>query len=104
MLQMADVFRVPWPRRFVFIWLPTIRPQLLAGCSTALGLAWKSGIAAEVIGIPDGSIGEMLYNAKIYLNTTDLFSWTVIIVIISVLFEKFFMFLPRSLYRRLERI
>lgn len=104
MLQMADVFRISWGKRFLFIWLPTIRPQLMAACSTALGLAWKSGIAAEVIGIPSGSIGEMLYSAKVYLNTVDLFTWTVIIVVISVLFEKFFMMLLRLFYRKLEAL
>lgn len=57
----------------------------------ALGLCWKAGIAAEVIGIPEQSIGEMLYNAKIYLNTPDLFAWTVVIVMISLLFEKLFL-------------
>ncbi|MDO5445006.1 MAG: ABC transporter permease subunit [Eubacteriales bacterium] len=104
MLQMADVFRIPWGKRFLFIWLPTIKPQLTAACSTALGLAWKSGIAAEVIGIPSRSIGEMLYSAKVYLNTVDLFTWTVIIVVISVLFEKFFMMLLRLFYRKLETL
>ena len=88
MNEMADVFRLGWGKRFRYIWLPTIRPHLYSGCTTALGLAWKSGIAAEVIGIPDGSIGEMLYSAKAYLNTVDLFTWTVIIVVISICFEK----------------
>lgn len=104
LLQMADVFRISWWKRFVYIWLPAIRPHLMAACSTALGLAWKSGIAAEVIGIPSGSIGEMLYSAKIYLNTVDLFTWTVIIVAISMLFEKLFMMLLRFFYRRLETL
>lgn len=98
MLQMADVYKLPWSRRFRYIWLPTIKPFLMSAATTALGMAWKSGVAAEVIGIPDGSIGEMLYNAKIYLNTADLFAWTVIIVLVSVLFEKVFMWLLRKAY------
>lgn len=48
----------------------------------------KSGIAAEVIGVPDGSIGEGLYLSKIYLDTADLFAWTITIILISVIFEK----------------
>ena len=55
------------------------------------GLCWKAGVAAEVIGIPGGSIGEKLYHAKIYLNTPDLFAWTIVIIGISVLFEKLFL-------------
>ncbi|MDE7013313.1 MAG: nitrate ABC transporter permease, partial [Kineothrix sp.] len=61
-------------------------------CSVALGLCWKAGIAAEVIGMPSGSIGERLYEAKIYLETPDLFAWTLIIVLISICFEKIFLF------------
>lgn len=38
-------------------------------CRTALGMSWKSGVAAEVIGIPEGSIGEQLYYSKLYLDT-----------------------------------
>ena len=45
-------------------------------------------MAAEVIGVPSGSIGEKLYNAKIYLNTPDLFAWT---IVISFVFEKCFL-------------
>ena len=63
----------------------------------------QGGVAAEIIGTPDGSIGKQLYYAKIYLDTDDLLCWTVIIVIISVAFEKLFMLLLRRFYRRLER-
>lgn len=100
MLEMAEIYHIGFAKRFRYIWLPTIRPYLMSGTSTALGLAWKAGIAAEVIGIPDGSIGEMLYNAKVYLNTADLFAWTVIIVILSVCFEKIVMWLMKKAYDR----
>jgi NitT/TauT family transport system permease protein len=104
LLEMAAVFRVPWRRRLLYIDLPHIRPFLTSACSVALGLSWKAGIAAEVIGIPDGSIGEQLYNAKIYVDTADLFAWTVVIVAISVLFEKLFLWLLRLSFDRLEKI
>ena len=48
-------------------------------------MAWKAWVAAEVIGLPSGTIGEKLYDAKVYLNTVDLFCWTVLIVLLSVL-------------------
>ncbi len=51
-------------------------------------MSWKSGVAAEVIGVPDHSIGEKLYMAKIYLNTADVLAWTAVIILVSVLFEK----------------
>lgn len=97
--QMADVYDVSFKKRFKYIWIPAIKPFLLSALTTALGLAWKAGIAAEVIGIPDGSIGEQLYFAKAYLNTTDLFAWTVIIVLISVIFEKIVLWVVKKILK-----
>lgn len=54
-------------------------------------MSWKSGVAAEVIGIPSHSIGENLYMAKIYLDTSGLFAWTLVIILVSSLFEKLFL-------------
>lgn len=103
MLEVAEVFRMPMHRRILYIHMPQLKPFILSACATALGMSWKAGIAAEIIGTPDGSIGKQLYYAKIYLDTDDLLCWTVIIVIVSVAFEKLFMLALRAAYRRLER-
>lgn len=103
MLEVGKVFGMPFLKSVLYIHLPQLKPFIMSACSTALGMAWKSGVAAEIIGTPDGSIGKQLYYAKIYLDTDDLLCWTLIIVIISVLFEKLFMLGLRSFYRRLER-
>lgn len=104
LLEMAEVFRIPGGRRFCYLYLPQIRPFLLSACQMALGISWKAGVAAEVIGIPDGSIGERLYEAKVYLDTAELFAWTVVVVVVSVLFEKIFTGLLRRIFKRLERL
>ena len=103
LLEMARLFRVSPGRRLFYIYLPQLRPYLMTACSVALGLSWKAGIAAEVIGIPDGSIGERLYEAKVYLNSADLFAWTVVIIAVSIVFEKLFLLLLRRGYARLWR-
>ena len=100
LLEMADIYNISFAKRVRGIWIPEIMPYIRSGASTALGLAWKAGIAAEVIGIPDGSIGEMLYSAKVYLNTRDLFAWTVIIVILSICFEKLVLWLLDKMYEK----
>ena len=89
--EMALVFHVSLPRRIRFIYLPTLMPYLISSCKIALGMSWKSGIAAEVIGVPSHTIGENLYMAKIYLATPDIFAWTIVIILVSALFEKFFL-------------
>ena len=57
----------------------------------SLGICWKSGVAAEVIGLPNGSIGDALYRAKITLSTGELFAWTFVIILLSAGFEKLFL-------------
>lgn len=104
LLEMAKVFRIPALRRIRFIYIPQIMPFFRAACTVSLGLCWKAGVAAEVIGIPKGSIGEKLYEAKIYLSTPDLFAWTLTIILISLLFEKVFLLLLRGAAHRLERM
>lgn len=101
LLEMAQVFRVPWKRRLRMIYLPAIRPFLLAGSTAALGMSWKAGVAAEVIGVVSGSIGERLYDAKIYLQTADLLAWTVVIVALSAGFEWLMLRLLRRVFRGL---
>lgn len=69
------------------VYAPQLLPYAQAALSLAFGMCWKAGIAAEVIGMPAGTIGEHLYDAKVYLQTPDLFAWTLVIVIVSLLLE-----------------
>lgn len=91
LLEMAEVFRIAGWRRLYGLYWPSLLPYLMSSCKTALGMSWKSGIAAEVIGVPDHTIGEQLYLAKIYLSTAELFAWTLVIILASLLFEKVFL-------------
>lgn len=88
LIEMAKLFKTPFLRQLRALYLPSLAPYLKSGLNTAVGLCWKSGVAAEVIGTPKGSMGERLYNAKIYLETPDLFAWTLAIVLLSILCEK----------------
>lgn len=100
LLEMAKVFRVPLRRQLWGIYLPAVLPQFRAAVSLALGLCWKAGVAAEVIGLPTGSIGEQLYTAKVYFLTPELFAWTAVIMAVSVLFEKLFLAVLNLLVRK----
>ena len=100
LLEMARVFRVPLSRQLRGIYLPAVLPYFRSAVSLGLGLCWKSGAAAEVIGLPEGSIGEALYTAKVYFQTGDLFAWTAVIVTISVLFERLFLRLVDAAVRK----
>lgn len=91
--EMLKVFKVAGLRKLLFFTWPSVLPYLIAASKVAVGMSWKSGIAAELIGIPVGSIGEELYLTKITLAISDLFAWTIVIVLISLVCEKLVLFL-----------
>lgn len=88
LLEMAQVFRLPFRSRFFYIYRPALQPYLCSSMKVALGMSWKSGVAAEVIGTPDFSVGEQIYLSKVYLNTAGVFAWTAVVILFSFLFEK----------------
>ncbi len=88
LLEMSAVFRVSALRRAWWIYRPALMPYLTGACASALGMSWKAGIAAEVIGTPLRSIGEQMYLAKVYMATAELFAWTLTVILLSSLFEK----------------
>ena len=91
LLELAQVYRIPLRRRLWGIYVPQALPYFRSASSLALGLCWKAGVAAEVIGLPAGTVGERLYTAKIYLQTPDLFAWTTVVLVLAALFEKLFL-------------
>jgi NitT/TauT family transport system permease protein len=87
LLELAAVYRLPRLRVLRRIVWPAVLPHLRAALRSALGLGWKAGIAAEVLTVPPYSIGKKIYEAKIYLETSELFAWTAAVVCISFLIE-----------------
>ena len=88
LLEMAKTYKMSRFDKIRHIFLPSIAPYFLAALKSSLGMAWKAGIAAEVLLQPVISIGKMISDSKILLETTDLFVWTVVVVILSVIIEK----------------
>ncbi len=87
LLEFAQAYRFSWLKTLQLIYLPALRFHFSAGLLTAFGLAWKSGVAAEVICPPAQAIGSRLQQAKLGLETADLFAWTLTIIILSLSLE-----------------
>ena len=88
LLEFARAYRLTrWDtwRRIV---IPSMQPQLAAAVCTAIGLAWKSGVAAEVLCLPKAAVGTQVYFSKLYLDTPALFAWTLIVVALSLTVER----------------
>lgn len=99
MLEMARVYRLSRWRTFLYIYRPAFMPFLISSSKISLGMTWKSGIMAEVLATPKPSIGKEMSTARTFLDTPDLFAWTVVVMILSVAFEKLFL----AVLRRVDR-
>ncbi|MBQ9748890.1 MAG: ABC transporter permease subunit [Clostridia bacterium] len=86
--EVATVYEFGLLKRLRYLLVPSVLPYFSAACRSALGLAWKAGIAAEVICYPKHSIGANLNNAKVYLESEELYAWTIVVIVISVLIER----------------
>ncbi len=87
-VEMAGVFRLSWFTQFLYIYLPQVKPYLISACSLSLGIAWKSGVAAEVICPPKLAIGTEISHARTALETPELFAWTLVIIARSLGLER----------------
>ena len=72
---------------FRVVEVPHAFPFFLSSLGTSIGLGWKAGIAAEVLCTPKNTVGRMLYDSKVYLETESLFAWTAIVILLSILTE-----------------
>ena len=82
-------------RALAFVW-PEAQPFVLSASQATIGMAWKAGVAAELIGSPLGSIGERIYQAKLLLDTPELFSWTLVVIALASLSELALLELVRA--------
>lgn len=99
LLEVGQVFGLSKQKQIQQIYIPLLKPALLSACTVGIGFCWKSGVAAEVIGLPNHTIGMHLYHAKVYLETPELFAWTFTIVALSLSIEKLLLRLLRNVLR-----
>lgn len=103
LLEMAKVFEFGKLKKLRLIYFNSVLPFFAASSTTALGLAWKAGVAAEVIAMSNNSIGYNLYRSKINIETADLFAWTAVVILLSVVLEKAIRALLKKYDRRTKK-
>ena len=99
LVEMGKTFGLSRWKIIQKIYVPSVLPQFLAACTTALGFSWKSGVAAEIIALPKQSIGYRLYESKLRIETVDLFAWTLLVIVLSMLLEWLLVWSMRRIKR-----
>ena len=72
-----------------------VLPFVLSCARAVIGMSWKAGVAAELIGMAVGTVGERIYQAKLLIETADLLAWTVLVVAASWACERVLVWLLR---------
>ena len=88
LIELCDIYKIKRKRRLTSVVIPSVKPHILSALMVCIGLSWKSTIAAEVLSAPLLSMGYQLYSTKIYLDIPELFAWTIVVVVFSMLIEK----------------
>lgn len=84
-----------WRLFFAHTWREVL-PFVLSCARAVIGMSWKAGVAAELIGMAAGTVGERIYQAKLLIETADLLAWTVLVVAASWACERVLMWLLRA--------
>lgn len=99
MLDLAKVFEMKTSKKIKYIYLPSLSPHIKSAISLAIGMAFRGGITAEVVGQPVRSIGNGLYRAKINLATSEMLAWTLVAVLAAFLIERLISFIVKKVLK-----
>lgn len=90
LIEVTKVYKMSFFRRLRVLTLPSLKPYFVSACRASIGLAWKAGVAAEIIAMPKNTIGTMIGEAKLYIESTTMFAWTLTVILLSLVIEFLF--------------
>lgn len=100
LLEMAKLYGFTRLKKITQIYIPSAYPYFISALRSSLGSSWKAGIAAEVLLQPLVSIGKQIFESKYMLETVDLFAWTAVVIVLSVLIERLMILVVRLTARK----
>lgn len=104
LVDVAKIYKFSVFKKITKLYVPSVAPFFMAACKSSLGMAWKAGISAEVLSTPKYAIGTELYFSKTYLETPTLFAWTAVIIVLSVIIEKLFVWGLSALAKKMRLV
>ncbi len=100
LLEVCQVYKIPRKKRVVSLYLPTVMPYFVSALTSAIGLAWKAGIAAEALCPPQNSMGLHISLAKQNIDNEELFAWALTLILINLVFELVLKKIIKAVFRR----
>lgn len=97
LLEVTKTYNFSLKKKIKIFYIPSMMPFFIPAFKSTLGMAWKAGIAAEVICNIANTIGGKIYDTKVYLETPELFAWTAVTVIVSITLEKILLLLINTI-------
>ena len=85
--EVCGLYKLSLRKRLKVLYFPSVMPYFSSAVLSSIGLGWKAGIATEILYPPVESIGKAILDSKQLFLTEDLFALTVVVVLLSFIFE-----------------
>lgn len=87
LVEMAKAFSIPWKTVLSDIYFASAFPFILSAMKVGVSFMWKSVAIAEFM-VGTSGIGRKISDSKYSLETTDVFAFTILLVILGIISEK----------------
>lgn len=88
LLKMSKVFDISKGRVIKNIYIPSVYYNISNSIPAYLGLTFKVIIAGEVLSQENFSIGGEIFLNKIYLESSNIFAWIIVVIFLNYLLER----------------
>ena len=88
--QMCYLYGFKKSQKIRYYIVPTLAKSFSLGARQTLSMVWKVVVAAEVLTIPKFGVGAKMQFAQIQLETSEVFSWTLIAILLSAIGDYLF--------------
>ncbi len=90
LLEMAMSFRVTQRDTLMHVVLPSALPSVVSAAKNAIGVSWKVVVAGEVLSQPAHALGTGMQNARIMLETAEVFAWAAVGIFLCAISDAAF--------------
>ncbi len=97
--QMCYLYGFTKSQKIRYYIVPTLARSFSLGARQTLSMVWKVVVAAEVLTIPKFGVGAKMQFAQIQLETSEVFSWTLIAILLSAIGDYIFSLIEKLIIK-----